>query len=754
MVHASRSLIFGDFQFIMPTRELLGIGRNSSTPIPLGSRASEILHFFLQRRGELISKKEIMDAVWPGMAVEESNLTVQISALRRVLDESRNGGSCIQTVPGRGYRFILPVVEDDGAEAGRPDGAACAAITGTAEPMPDTPHQLAESVATITSPTNGSDRGATRNSRFAATIVSAVICVAMAVFAWQTWRSNQPDQLTQHTEPPRLSIVALPFVNATGEQQDDEVAAALTEDATTSLAQVTGAYVVARSMAQAIAARKLPLPAVGNELNVRYVLEGHIRHSRDGIELGVQLSDAASGASFWTRKFQGSATEPNDLRSHIAQDLRLPLKIAFIDAEASRIASLPEAALTAGDLLLKASTLENHLPITPAKNKEIIATLERALALEPRSPEIMISLARQTLLPIIQYGIMRDDERMLRAQSLADRARALVAGSEPMRDLQAQILRAQRRYDEAYAAYSSLMQSSIRYHSAAAWCLIYLGRSAEAVPVLQEAIKLDRGETLRYSLYFALGAALIRLGRDEEAINWLRAAKEHSSGSIPPINRALAIAYANSGKIEDARREVQQYIRMRPFWTARRQRHLVQPTLAADAEHAREVDGLVKAGLPDSVSEDFDPGLPITTGVQSRILNGATPAGAPGVSIVKTSELRTLIGGAGDDMPPLVLSTDCSDCFNIAFPGAIFVPDALRSGVLDDEGRRALKIFVDRLLGADRTRRLITMSWSMGFWEARNIAIELVALGYPNVSWYRGGLEAWDVAGLPVTQLK
>jgi DNA-binding winged helix-turn-helix (wHTH) protein/uncharacterized membrane protein HdeD (DUF308 family) len=99
-------VVFGDFRFNVPTRELLRIGNHGlATPVALGSRAADLLHLFLDRPGELITKSEIMDAVWPNMAVEESNLTVQISALRRALGGGRNGGRYIQTVPGRGYRF-------------------------------------------------------------------------------------------------------------------------------------------------------------------------------------------------------------------------------------------------------------------------------------------------------------------------------------------------------------------------------------------------------------------------------------------------------------------------------------------------------------------------------------------------------------------------------------------------------------------------------------------------------------------------
>ena len=74
-------------------------------PVAIGSRALAVLDILAARQGDLVSKEEIMDAVWPGRAVAENNLTVQISALRRVLDHGRAGSSCIHTIAGRGYRF-------------------------------------------------------------------------------------------------------------------------------------------------------------------------------------------------------------------------------------------------------------------------------------------------------------------------------------------------------------------------------------------------------------------------------------------------------------------------------------------------------------------------------------------------------------------------------------------------------------------------------------------------------------------------
>src|SRR5437660_12004218 len=75
-------------------------------PLKIGSRAEDILRVLVERAGELVSKDEIIAKVWPGTTVEESNLTVQISTLRRSLDEKPAAASYIQTVPGRGYRFV------------------------------------------------------------------------------------------------------------------------------------------------------------------------------------------------------------------------------------------------------------------------------------------------------------------------------------------------------------------------------------------------------------------------------------------------------------------------------------------------------------------------------------------------------------------------------------------------------------------------------------------------------------------------
>ena len=96
---------FGPFR-LLPTQFLL---LENDTPVSLGSRALEILIALLERRGELVSKQDLMARVWPNVFVEPANLTVHMSALRRALRDGLEGNRFIINIPGRGYCFVASV---------------------------------------------------------------------------------------------------------------------------------------------------------------------------------------------------------------------------------------------------------------------------------------------------------------------------------------------------------------------------------------------------------------------------------------------------------------------------------------------------------------------------------------------------------------------------------------------------------------------------------------------------------------------
>ena len=99
------SIFFGPF-CLLPAQQLL---LHEDEPVPLGSRAMDILIALVERAGELVSKEELMARVWPNTFVAPANLTVQLCAVRRALGDGRNGSRFVINISGRGYRFVAPV---------------------------------------------------------------------------------------------------------------------------------------------------------------------------------------------------------------------------------------------------------------------------------------------------------------------------------------------------------------------------------------------------------------------------------------------------------------------------------------------------------------------------------------------------------------------------------------------------------------------------------------------------------------------
>jgi TolB-like protein/DNA-binding winged helix-turn-helix (wHTH) protein len=115
-------LLFEGFRLDRRGGVLYRLDQAVAAPVVLGSRALSLLGLLAARQGEVLSKDAIMTSVWPGRVVEEANLNVQISKLRHILDHDRTEGSCIQTLPGRGYSFIAPVTQPDPNAPPSPSG--------------------------------------------------------------------------------------------------------------------------------------------------------------------------------------------------------------------------------------------------------------------------------------------------------------------------------------------------------------------------------------------------------------------------------------------------------------------------------------------------------------------------------------------------------------------------------------------------------------------------------------------------------
>jgi predicted ATPase/DNA-binding winged helix-turn-helix (wHTH) protein len=139
---ANASFTFGPFRLLTARHELLAQG----VPVAIGQRALDVLFVLVARHGELVTKDELMSEVWPGIVVEENNLAVHISALRKILGQAADGKSYLQTVAGRGYRFVAPVSHDATA---RPDQPAARDWTAVPVAPQGTAHNLPQLLTSL-----------------------------------------------------------------------------------------------------------------------------------------------------------------------------------------------------------------------------------------------------------------------------------------------------------------------------------------------------------------------------------------------------------------------------------------------------------------------------------------------------------------------------------------------------------------------------------------------------------------------------
>jgi DNA-binding winged helix-turn-helix (wHTH) protein len=244
-------LLLGTFRFDQRSCALFHL--DSGAHIPIGSRALGVLGVLVEHAGDLVPKDEIMKAVWPETVVEDANLTVHISTLRRILDSGRLDGSCIQTVSGRGYRFVGGVSHNNpNARAGiewleQPDGRAQPSLSNVVTPFAnvsdDREQQYplsGEAVAALPKPEMRAMFPEIRTS-FLRQQVAAVALAGLLIIAgglgWLLPSAMRPSATVTATmaslSAPRLSIVVLPFANLSNDPDQQYFTDGITEDVTT-----------------------------------------------------------------------------------------------------------------------------------------------------------------------------------------------------------------------------------------------------------------------------------------------------------------------------------------------------------------------------------------------------------------------------------------------------------------------------------------------------------------------------------------
>jgi adenylate cyclase len=470
------------------------------TAVAISSRGLAILRVLIERAGEVVSKDEIIAAVWPGTVVEDSNLTVQVSALRRALQHGRPNGRCIQTVPGRGYRFAAPVTS---AAAWAPPIASARGTNGIA-------HLAAPSVP-----------------------VGA----------------------------PRLSIVVLPFTNLSNDPDQQYFADGMTEDLTTDLSRIAHMFVIARSTAFIYRNKPIAAKQIGRELGVRYVLEGSVQRLAGQVRINAQLIEAETNAHLWAERFDGDTSDLFALQNEITTRIAVSLNQELIAAEVARRTERPDvleyilrarAAYAApisrernaeGIRLLElALALDPHSGeaqslLAGALARRVLnglsdaraADLERAKQL---SEHALAASFRSPLAHIAKAHLLRTQRRY--SEAIPEYETALAYN---------------RNYVYAYFALGK--------------CKLYTGSIEETIPLVERAIRLSPRDPELGVWYKQIGHVHLLQSHTDEAVIWLQKARNHTA-EHPTIRGDLASAYALNGETERGAAQLTKARRLSP----------------------------------------------------------------------------------------------------------------------------------------------------------------------------------------------
>jgi adenylate cyclase len=518
-----------------------GCLRAADRDIELRPRSFEVLRCLVANAGRLVTKDELIKAVWPDVIVADESLMQCVSEVRRAIGDGDQ--KIIKTVPRRGYRLCVPVSQIETESKPATHGAA-----------------------------------ATAGRR--ATAFGATEC----------------------SEPPlfdRPSIAVLPFVNLSGDPHQEYFSDGITADITTELSRFSELLVIARNSAFQYKGPAVDVRQAGRELGVRYILEGDIRRAGDRVRINAQLVDAATGGHRWAEQYDREISDVFSVQDEVTRAIVALLAAHVNRAEAERTLLKPPAAWEAYDYYLRGAeafarqlTAETRAPASEARR-----LLEQSLAIDPgyaRAYGVLSWTYVHTYLEP-RDGDYLNPAGLDRAHELAGKAVTLDARLPHAHAQLGWALAFKRRYDEAIAACerSIALNRNFTEHRYGL-VLVYAGHAAKGIEVLQTNVRLDPFQLPSRLAY--LGNALYTLRRYGEAVPPLReCASRMRYFRIGHL--WLAAALAQLDRMDEARAAAAEVLRIEPGFTIQRWKCTAVYKNADDAEHL--FDGIRKAGLPE-----------------------------------------------------------------------------------------------------------------------------------------------------------
>ena len=523
---------FEDFSLDTDRQELL----RGKERIAVEPQVFDLLHYLVRNRDRVVSKDDLIAAVWKGRIISEFTLTSRITAVRHAIADRAEDQRLLRTIARKGLRFI----------------------------------------------------GEVREEKSPAAVVTAV----------QMPPEKQADPTHSLALPDGPSIAVLPFNNLSGDPEQEYFADGIVEDIITALSRIKWFFVIARNSSFTYKGRNVDVKLIARELGVRYVLEGSVRKVGNRVRITGQLIDGSNAVHIWADTFDGVLDDIFELQDHITASVVSAIEPTLQHAELERLKYKPTDKFDAYDLMLHA--LQQWHQFTEESFKAALDCLDRALVIDPSYAPALAMTAycyahrrQQGWAKDIDGEASKGLRLASKAVELAkDDGNVLWMAAAAVWQLELNRQRARELARRSVAANGNSVWGLI----VTALIEMTSGNEAEGLALLRRADRLSPRDPTGWLLAGGMSLAYYLEDKFDDLIQWSQKALAQNPRYVVAI-RLLAANYARLGQPDKATERVQQLLKGEPALTISKQRNRM---MFMDVNVWNKLaDGLRLAGLPD-----------------------------------------------------------------------------------------------------------------------------------------------------------
>jgi len=521
-----------------PARRTLS---RADSPVSLTPKAFDVLLFLVQNPNRLVTKEELLQAVWGDTFVEEGNLKQYVSHLRKALGDHSEDTRLIVTIARKGYQFTADVTVAEAADAAKQTAVqVLTAKSSQADTRPILRSSADEAVPK-----------APKNWKRPAVVGASAVLLAVVCFAsWRRFSGITPPKSQ------KIMLAVLPFENLTGDPNKEYLADGLTEETISQLGRLDPERlgVIARTSVMGYKHKDERLDQIGRDLSVQYVLENSLRESGNHMRLTAQLIQVKDQTHLWSQDYdypvKDSLTVEDDLAKAVVQQIRLRLTSQGQAELAQSQPVNPEAfdAYLQGHYFFERNT---------DKDTDMAAKYyERATQLDPSYALAWVGLSRVRNWEA-NSGLIPGEEGHRLAREAVERALALNPNLAEAHD---QMGRIKQQVDFDWGGAHASFQRAValdpgnpEFLRSAAFLAANLGRFDEALQLDRRAVDLD---PLNANTWESLGETEYFMGQLDKAAADCKKGLELSPDAWPgPV--LVSQIYVMQGRRQDALPEIE-----------------------------------------------------------------------------------------------------------------------------------------------------------------------------------------------------